>query len=103
MLRPLTILLLQEKSKPPHHIKIDVDGNEFLILAGMSHLLSGAHRPKSIQVEMNDPHKMRILEFMNDHQYHLSRKHYTRSAARKINEGRDPETLSYNAIFLHED
>jgi len=96
-------LIASEEIPPPHHIKIDVDGNEYLILAGMSHLLSGAHRPKSVQVEMNDPHKVRILEFMNDHQYHLSRKHYTRSAARKINEGRDPETLSYNAIFLPED
>ena len=95
-------LIASEEIPPPHHIKIDVDGNESLILAGMSHLLSGPRRPKTVQVEMNDPHKVRILEFMNDHQYHLAHKHYTRSAARKINEGGDPDTLSYNAIFRHE-
>jgi FkbM family methyltransferase len=85
--------------KAPHHIKIDVDGNELLILKGMSHLLSGSHRPRTIQVEMNDPHKIRILEFMENHQYRMSHKHYTRSASQRIKEGSDPETLSYNAIF----
>jgi FkbM family methyltransferase len=89
--------------KAPHHIKIDVDGNELLILEGMSHLLSGTRRPLSIQVEMNDPHKMRILEFMKNHQYRLDHKHYTRSQSRRIKQGSDPETLGYNAIFLHED
>jgi FkbM family methyltransferase len=87
--------------KAPHHIKIDVDGNEFLILAGMSQLLSGTQRPQSIQVEMNDPHKLQILEFMKVHQYRLSGKHYTRSASRKISEGSDSEALSYNAVFVY--
>ena len=84
----------------PHHIKIDVDGNEFLILTGMRQLLSGAQRPTSIQVEMNDPHKGQILEFMKDHRYRLSHKHYTRSAGRKMSEGSDSEALSYNAVFV---
>jgi len=86
--------------KAPHHIKIDVDGNEFLILSGMRQLLSDAQRPISIQVEMNDPHKLQILEFMKDHQYQLSHKHHTRSARRKISEGSDAEALSYNAVFI---
>ena len=86
--------------KAPQHIKIDVDGNEFLILKGMSHLLSGTHCPRTIQVEMNDPHKAEILDFMKDHQYHLSQKHYTRSGNLKIEEGGDPEGQSYNAIFF---
>ena len=89
--------------KAADHIKIDVDGNEILILEGMSHLLSGTHPPRTIQVEMNDPHKIRILEFMKDHQYRLTHKHYTRSGSQQIKEGSDPETLSYNAIFHHED
>jgi FkbM family methyltransferase len=86
----------------PHHIKIDVDGNEPYILEGMSHLLSGANRPRSIQVEMNDPHKNTILEFMENHQYRLTHKHYTRSAQRKINQGGDSNAQNYNAIFHHE-
>ncbi len=86
----------------PHHIKIDVDGIEYLILEGMSRLLSAEDRPLSIQVEMNDPHKKRILKFMADHRYRISRKHYTHSSQRKIDEGLDPESLSYNAIFRPE-
>lgn len=85
--------------KAPHHIKIDVDGNELLILEGMTQLLSGAHRPRTIQVEMNDPHKVRILEFMRGHQYRLAGKHYTRSQSKKIKAGSDPEAFGYNAVF----
>ena len=87
----------------PRHIKIDVDGNEFLILEGMWQLLSGQNRPRTIQVEMNDPHKTQILAFMKDHQYHLSHKHYTRSVSLRIKEGSDPETLRYNAVFIRAD
>lgn len=87
--------------KAPQHIKIDVDGNEFLILSGMSHLLSSDQRPLSVQVEMNDPHKQQILELMQDHHYRLAHKHYTRSASRKISEGSDSEALSYNAVFVN--
>ena len=89
--------------KAPHHIKIDVDGNELLILEGMSRLLSGPQRPRTIQVEMNDPHKTGILAFMKGRQYRMSHKHYTRSGSQEIKAGSDPEALSYNAIFLHED
>ena len=89
--------------KAPHHIKIDVDGNEFLILAGMNHLLSGDRRPVSVQVEMNDPHQNQILEFMKDHGYQLIHKHFTRSAQRKINESMDSEKLGYNAVFRFEE
>ena len=96
-------LVASGKISAPHHIKIDVDGNESLILAGMSDLLSGTQRPRSIQVEMNDPHRNRIFEFMTGHQYRMSHKHYTRSASRKIREGANPETLDYNAVFLQED
>lgn len=95
-------LIHSGKIMAPHHVKIDVDGNEFLILKGMEHLLSGPHRPRTVQVEMNDPHKAEILEFMKDHQYHMSHKHFTRSENKRLEEGGNPETLSYNAIFCHE-
>jgi len=94
-------LIASGEIKAPQHIKIDVDGNEFLILAGMGHLVSGSQRPISIQVEMNDPHKIQILEFMQDHQYRLTHKHFTRSASRKISEGSDSEAFSYNAVFVN--
>lgn len=95
-------LIELDEIKAPQHIKIDVDGNEFLILEGMKHLLSSPYRPKSIQVEMNDPHKPQILKFLNDHQYRLVHKHFTHSQSRKTRDGCDPEILGYNAVFLQE-
>jgi FkbM family methyltransferase len=68
---------------PPHHVKIDVDGNEYRILRGMADLLSAAAAPVSIQVELNEPHTDDILEFLKDHRYRLIDKHYTRSAERR--------------------
>jgi FkbM family methyltransferase len=85
--------------KAPHHVKIDVDGDEIDILRGMSHLLTGPSRPRSVQIEMNDPQQTRILEFMKGHRYRLSRRHYTRSSLRRIEKGGDAEAFSYNAIF----
>jgi FkbM family methyltransferase len=92
-------LIESGKLQFPNHVKIDVDGNEYLILKGMGHLFSSQDRPKSVQVEMNDPYKDRILRFMQDHNYRLIHKHYTRSASRRIEEGRSAENISYNAIF----
>ena len=37
----------------PTHVKIDVDGNEMEILAGMAGLLSHADRPRSLSIEVN--------------------------------------------------
>lgn len=88
--------------KAPNHVKIDVDGNEYLILQGMSHLLANSDRPKSIQVEMSDPYKDQILAFMRSHKYRLFRKHYTRSKLRRIEEGSNPEHIDFNAIFQYE-
>ena len=68
----------------------------------MSHLLDSADHPKSLQVEMNDPHKEQIISFMGSHKYRLSSKHYTRSGLRRIEEGTNPETIGFNAIFFYE-
>jgi FkbM family methyltransferase len=89
--------------QPPQHVKIDVDGNEILILEGMNRLLSGVDHPKTIQVEMNDPHKEQIMEFLQGHHYQLIQKHFTKSQSRVKEEGCDPETLGYNAIFRYEE
>lgn len=88
--------------KAPHHIKIDVDGNELLILEGMRQLLSGTQRPLTLQIEMNDPHKTRIMDLLKDHQYRLIHKHFTKSQSRRKENGCDPETLGYNAVFCQE-
>jgi FkbM family methyltransferase len=84
---------------PPDHVKIDVDGNELLILNGMKKVLEGKDRPKSIQVEINDRYKDGIWPFMESLDYALSDKHYTASGLKLIARGGDPEAYTYNAIF----
>ena len=96
---PIDDLVTQEEFLPPQHIKIDVDGNELLILQGMRKLLAGSLRPKTIQVEINRPYRDGILTFMSEHDYTLSDRHYTRYGLELIAKGNDPEDHSYNAIF----
>jgi FkbM family methyltransferase len=85
--------------EPPHHVKLDVDGNELFILRGMTRLLRGAARPRSVQVEINQRHKDEIVPFMAKHGYELAHKHYTRSGLKRMARGEDPENYPYNAIF----
>ena len=96
-------LIFSNEFPPPHHIKIDVDGNELLILEGMSALLKSPKRPKSIQVEIdNKPGKGEIMSFMDRHKFFLAAKHHTRPGLKRISLGQDPEDLLYNAIFRPE-
>ena len=95
-------LIATNEFPPPHHIKIDVDGNELPILKGMSTLMKSPRRPKSIQVEMDKPFKDEIMSFMELHKYSLTAKHHTRAGLERIEEGQDPEDTLYNAIFRSE-
>jgi FkbM family methyltransferase len=83
----------------PHCIKIDVDGNELKILRGMSKLLDGSKRPRTLQVEINKRTEADILSFMKAHNYELEAKHYTRAVSKRIKRGEAPEKYHYNAIF----
>jgi FkbM family methyltransferase len=67
----------------PHHVKIDVDGNELEVLRGMSRLLESPDHPRSIQVELNDGLGEQVVAFLERVGYRLTRKHYTRSAVRR--------------------
>jgi FkbM family methyltransferase len=81
------------------HVKIDVDGNELMILRGMSALLSGRRPPKSIQVEINQDQRAAILNFMQSHGYLPAQEHQTRKGTELIEEGADSEDHAYNIIF----
>jgi FkbM family methyltransferase len=83
----------------PHHIKIDVDGNESLILRGMQTLLTSPERPRSLQVEVSKPNEAEIVGFLLDQSYVMSDRHYTRGVQRRIAKGANPEEFHYNAIF----
>jgi FkbM family methyltransferase len=83
----------------PHHIKIDVDGNEYRILQGMARLLGSPTAPLTIQVELNEPHTEEILAFLEARHYTLIEKHYTRSAARRMEQTGDKQSEGCNAVF----
>jgi FkbM family methyltransferase len=95
----LDSLMAVEGFLPPDHVKIDVDGNELLILQGMRALLSGRRPPKSIQVEINRGQGADILSLMQAHGYRPTEEHPTRKGAELIENGADPEDHAYNLIF----
>lgn len=92
-------LVKEQGFAPPHHVKIDVDGNELLILRGMSALLQDSQRPTSIQVEINPPTRDSIPAFMAEHGYRLCERHHTRRGQELIDQGEDPGAHSWNAVF----
>lgn len=84
---------------PPDHVKIDVDGNELLILHGMRTLLEGANRPRSIQVEMNKRYKSDIEPLLQSYGYEVVTEHFSRTSSKQIRKGENPDMFPYNAIF----
>jgi FkbM family methyltransferase len=85
--------------RPADHIKIDVDGNELLIVRGMRGLLRGDHPPRTIQVEINARHKQDLYPLLDEAGYQLAEKHYTLHGKKHIAQGADPESIGYNAVF----
>jgi FkbM family methyltransferase len=85
--------------RPADVIKIDVDGREADVLAGMHGLLSGSERPRSLQVEVNPADGARALELMADAGYRETSRHRTLGIERLIRQGADPATLGANVVF----
>jgi FkbM family methyltransferase len=85
--------------RPPDHVKIDVDGNEMCVLQGMRKVLSGKHRPRSLQVEINARHKAQLLPLLEECGFELYQKHFTQLGQSMIAAGHDSEEIWYNALF----
>jgi FkbM family methyltransferase len=83
----------------PDHIKIDVDGNELVILNGMQRVLSGQKRPSSLQVEINLRYRDELLRFMEEFGYEKYHRHDTAHGQSLIAAGQDPEQVAHNALF----
>jgi FkbM family methyltransferase len=92
-------LLASGRVDPPHHVKIDVDGNEYPILQGMAKLLTSPQAPLTLQVELNEPHAAAILSFLQGYNYSLVKTHYSRSAARRMAASDDRQNSGCNGIF----
>lgn len=93
--------LIAKKAVPaPHHIKIDVDGNEIKILKGMSQLLASANKPKSIQVEINPGQKAGVVAFLSGFGFRLDHSHFTANGNIKMQQGGDENEIAHNAVFV---
>ena len=92
-------LIEGSKILPPHHVKIDIDGNELEVLQGMIHLLQSPRRPRTLQVELNGHRNDEIVALMQGLGYRLASKHYSRSAARRVAQTAVEPTSGCNAIF----
>lgn len=85
--------------RPASLVKLDVDGNELLVLRGMRRLLTSAARPRWLQVEVTLRHKAELFELLAELGYELRERHYTSNGKQELAKGADPESIPYNALF----
>lgn len=95
----LDSLIAYHSFPAPHHIKLDVDGNEMAILRGMLNLLARVNAPKTIQIETNTKQNLELMPFMKKSGYCVLDKHFTIQGARRIATGGNAEDYPYNIIF----
>jgi FkbM family methyltransferase len=83
---------------PPDVVKLDVDGNEPAILAGMRGVLTSERRPRAVQVELN-PGADEGARLLEECGYRLVAEHRSQGADAEIAAGRSPDSLGRNGIF----
>jgi len=83
----------------PTVVKIDVDGLDYEVLAGMAGLLASPNRPRSIQVELGSESKPKIMSLLSRNGYALKEKHWTQAGLAHIARGNDPESYPHYGIF----
>ena len=88
----------------PDMIKIDVDGLELEVLAGMSRLLHSPGKPRSVQCEISKDNKEQILGFFADAGYRAGQSHWTKAGMDSMASG---ETVGdypfYYVVFFAEE
>ena len=83
----------------PDVVKIDVDGNELLVLRGMGGVLGDGPRPRAVQVEVNVAEADALLAFMDESGYELAERHHTEGVQQALDAGADPGAIPYNGVF----
>ncbi|MGI9482259.1 MAG: FkbM family methyltransferase [Hyphomicrobiales bacterium] len=96
----LDSLVKQGVVRTPDHVKIDVDGNELLVLKGMKGVLSGKSRPRSLQVEINHDSAPDVNAFMDEYGFQLGERHYTHRGKKLLKNGGDPLGIAHNAVYV---
>lgn len=94
-----TLLMTRSVIPYPTLVKIDVDGNEALVLRGMTRLLLSDRAPRSIQVEVHSSTKDQINKVMEESGYRFVRRHYTENGLARIQSGENPAVVPHNSIF----
>ena len=87
----------------PTAIKLDVDGNEYLILQSMEKTLR-LGTVKSMIVEYNrQPGETiannRIRTFMENLGYRFIESQFTRAGKKRLKQGKSPEKIDHNFLF----
>lgn len=85
--------------EPVDLVKMDVDGNEPAILAGMRRTLSGPRGPSTVQIEINPGQRAAIDAFMAECGYRFAERADTRNGQRAIEKGAAAESIGYNALY----
>ena len=85
--------------RPPHLIKVDVDGLEPRIVAGMTDLLRGPQRPRSVQVECDPANQDAIEHAMTDLGYRVRGRHLTMAGQKRTRAGANVEAITHNVLF----
>jgi len=85
---------------PPNVVKIDVDGLEPDILTGMTGLLTGPDRPRSLQVEVAGNQSDDIDRQMAAMGYHLDHRHFTQAGKKRLKRGEAEAAIAHNAVFV---
>lgn len=87
--------------RPPSLVKIDVDGLDYEVLAGMCKLMASDVAPRSIQVELGSDSKSKIIKFMDQMGYVLKEKHWSQAGLSFIEGGGNPEDYPHYGIYYH--
>lgn len=85
--------------KPPHHIKIDVDGIEADIVEGMTKLLLSERKPLTIQIEVQPDTRDDVLAKMKALDYSVASKHVSEHSHEILKKGEDIDDVTHNIIF----
>ena len=84
---------------PPNAVKIDVDGLEPGVLEGMTSVLTGSNRPRSVQVEVGPATMIAVDEHMTAVGYCLDCRHHTTKGKRRIRAGAAETAVAHNAVY----
>jgi FkbM family methyltransferase len=84
----------------PTVVKIDVDGREAEIVAGMRSLLTSPRAPRSVQIELSHDNAERVLQEMLAAGYEVVSRHWTQAGQMSIDEGVAPlKQFPHNVVF----